>query len=632
MRMSLLWLIVALPLAAFLAIVLGGRALPRAAVSAIGTAATGGAAIAAAFTAYEFSQLVQPAEGITQQLWTWIDVAGFTAQVALYLDPLSLVMVLAVTVVSFLILLYSTRFMAGDEGYGRFFAYMNLFVAMMLLLVLADNLLLLYLAWEGVGLCSYLLISFWQHQAANVKAGRKAFLVTRIGDTALAVGILLLFTHLGTLNIREALDLAGGAAFAGSALPAAALLILAGAAGKSAQLPLSIWLPDAMAGPTPVSALIHAATMAAAGVYLIARMLPIFQLAPVVMALVAVVGAATMLYGAFSAMVQRDLKRVLAYSTISQLGYMFIALGVGAAGAAIFHFIAHALSKSLLFLAAGAVALALHHQTDIFKMGGLRRAMPLAFWSFLIGAASLSALPLLTSGFFSKELILLGALSSGGPGGVALYAAGLIGSILTAVYIFRALFIVFMGRRKQEPEPVRGAALALALAVLAVLVVAASVIQLPPGWLPWPGVVEFVSQVYRAPAEGAEHQALSVAAVLPSVAAILGLAAAYVLFVRKPLLAFGLAASPWGGPVRRFWLSGWQLDALYDRLFVQPFVAAARAVRREWIDVLYTGIAAVAKLLHRILSVSQSGRLRWYWAGFVIGTIVLLAIVVMTWS
>src|SRR5689334_4138613 len=336
-------------------------------------------------------------------------------------------MVLVVCWVGFLIHLYSTEFMREEEGYSRFFAYMNLFVGSMLMLVLADNLLLLYLGWEGVGLCSYLLIGFWYKDPANGRAARKAFVVTRVGDAVMAVGLFLLFTNLGTLQIQPLMQQASQQWTVGSSLVvAAAALLLGGAVGKSAQLPLQTWLPDAMAGPTPVSALIHAATMVTAGVYLVARTHVLFSLAPSVQLVVAIIGAATLLLAGFSALVQQDIKRVLAYSTISQIGYMFLALGVGAWSAAIFHLMTHAFFKALLFLGAGVVILAMHEEHDMFKMGGLRRPLPVTFWTFLIGAASLSALPLITAGFYSKDLILWSAWSSPS-GSTWLWAGGLVG-------------------------------------------------------------------------------------------------------------------------------------------------------------------------------------------------------------
>ncbi|HOK48459.1 MAG TPA: NADH-quinone oxidoreductase subunit L, partial [Bryobacteraceae bacterium] len=353
-----------------------------------------------------------------------------------------------VTFVSFLIHVYSTEFMAGDDGYSRFFAYMNLFVASMVTLVLAGDLLLLLLGWEGVGLCSYLLIGFWYRDPANGAAGQKAFIVTRVGDTAFLVALFILFTNLRTLDIQEVMRRALAEWPVGSGLAvASAALLLGGAVGKSAQLPLQTWLPDAMAGPTPTSALIHAATMVAAGVYLIARTHRLFILAPPVMTAVAVIGAATLLLAGFSALTQHDIKRVLAYSTISQIGYMFLALGVGAWASAIFHFMTHAFFKALLFMAAGVVINALHHEHNMFRMGGLRRRLPIAFWTFTIGGASLAGLPLITAGFYSKDRIIWDAWVSEG-GGAGLWLAAILGVFLTSLYIFRAVFLVFFGEAR----------------------------------------------------------------------------------------------------------------------------------------------------------------------------------------
>ena len=416
--MPLLPLIPAFPLAGFALLALGGGRLTPRHIAWIGTGSVAASALVALLITPEFLAGLPQTAHYRQSLWTWVDTAGFTAGVTWYLDALSLLMTLVITGVGFLIHLYSVEYMAGDEGYRRFFAYMNLFIASMLTLVLADDLLLLYLGWEGVGLCSYLLIGFWYQDAGNGAAAQKAFLVTRAGDTAFAIALFLLFATLGTLSIQQVQILAAAAWPIGSGIAVAVTaLLLVGAIGKSAQLPLQVWLPDAMAGPTPVSALIHAATMVTAGVYLIARMHALFSLAPPVQYIVAVIGVLTLLGAACSAIVQHDIKRILAYSTISQIGYMFLALGVGAWSAALFHFLTHACFKALLFLAAGAVILSLHHEQDIRRMGGLRGKLPLAFWTSLAGAGALAGVPLMTSGFFSKEWILEAVWSSplGGP-------------------------------------------------------------------------------------------------------------------------------------------------------------------------------------------------------------------------
>ena len=412
---SWLWLIPTLPFVSATLLILFGSRLPRRAVAALGVGSIGLSALVTALIAASFVTTPPAGNAYTQVLWTWISVAGFQPQIGLYLDALSLVMVLVVTFVGFLIHIYSAEFMIEDESYGRYFAYMNLFVASMLTLLLGNNLLLLLLGWEGVGLCSYLLIGFWYRDPANGRAARKAFIVTRVGDCALMVALFLLFTKLGTLQIQDLMQRASVLWPSGSTLAlAAALLLLGGAVGKSAQIPLQVWLPDAMAGPTPTSALIHAATMVTAGVYLIARTHVLFSLAPAAQSAVAVVGAATLLLAGFSALTQHDIKRILAYSTISQIGYMFLALGVGAWQAAMFHFFTHAFFKALLFLGAGVIINAVHDEHSIFKMGGLRKELPVAFWTFLAGGCALAGLPFITAGFFSKDLIIWQAWSAQG--------------------------------------------------------------------------------------------------------------------------------------------------------------------------------------------------------------------------
>ena len=391
---ELLWLVPALPLLGSAVLMLGSGRLSTRSEAAIGASSVGVAAIIAFAIAGGFL-LDPPAGGVYQQtLWRWLDVDGFSAEIGLRLDPLSLVMMLIITGVGFLIHLFSTEFMEGEEGLGRFFAHLNLFVAAMLLLVLASDFLALYAGWEGVGLGSYLLIGFWWRDPANGLAARKAFIVTRIGDTALLIGLLVIATRLGTLDIAGSMKNAAQSWPVGSPIATlTAFLLLGGAVGKSAQLPLQTWLPDAMAGPTPVSALIHAATMVTAGVYLVARTHSLFLLAPAAEMAVAVVGGATLLLAGFTALAQNDIKRILAYSTMSQIGYMFLALGVGAWRAAVFHLMTHAFFKALLFLSAGAITMRLHHEQNIFRMGGLARRLPAAFWSFLIGSAALAALP-----------------------------------------------------------------------------------------------------------------------------------------------------------------------------------------------------------------------------------------------
>src|SRR3954447_26046502 len=447
---SLLWMIPAFPFASAAVLALFGSRLSRRIVALLGTASIGASAVTAILVAAAYLSSSPIQAPWVQHLWMWMVVGDFRPEIALYFDAVTLLMVVVITFVGFLIHLYSIEYMRDDEGFSRFFAYMNLFVASMLTLVLANNLLLLYLGWEGVGLCSFLLIGFWYSDSANVRAANKAFLVTRIGDTAMAIGLFLLATQLETLDIQEVMRRATLQWPVGSGLAiAAAALLLGGAVGKSAQLPLQTWLPDAMAGPTPTSALIHAATMVTAGVYLIARLNALFVLAPPVQFTVALIGAGTMLMAAFSAMAQHDIKRVLAYSTMSQIGYMFMALGLGAWSAALFHLMTHAFFKALLFLAAGVVIQAMHHEQDMFRMGGLRSKLPLAFWSFVVGGSALAGLPLITAGFFSKDLILWQAWA-GPNGNGGFWIAGLLGATLTSFYTYRLILLVFFGAEKLE--------------------------------------------------------------------------------------------------------------------------------------------------------------------------------------
>ena len=530
-----------------------------------------------------------------------------------------------ITFVGFLIHLYSVEFMHDEEGYSRFFAYMNLFVGSMLTLVMAQNLLLLYLGWEGVGLCSYLLIGFWYKDPKNNTAARKAFIVTRVGDTAMAIGLFLLVSSFGTLNIEEILKQAPIQWQQGSSTAtAAALLLLCGALGKSAQLPLQTWLPDAMAGPSPVSALIHAATMVTAGVYLIARTHVLFSLAPAVQTLVAVIGALTLLLAGFSALTQSDIKRVLAYSTISQIGYMFLALGVGAWSAAVFHFMIHAFFKALLFLGAGAVILSVHHEHNMFKMGGLRKELPVTFWTFLIGSGSLAALPLITAGFYSKDLILWYSWSSD-RGSPWLWAAGLIGAFITAIYTFRMVFITFYGKPKTKVEHKPGNLIKIPLIILAILSIVGGFIELPETLGNVPLFTDFVN--ISLPAVNLIHEGIGTEILfqlIAAVTALLGVYLAYIFYLKKPesLKRFNESA------LHDFWFHGWGFDWLYDKVFVIPIVWAAQINKNDFIDKIYTGIAWFTGLGNHLLSLTQTGKLRWYAMGIVLGAIITITITV----
>ncbi|MFA6135267.1 MAG: NADH-quinone oxidoreductase subunit L [Phycisphaerae bacterium] len=627
--LSLLWLIPALPLAGFLALLIGRR-LPHGLVATIGCGSVAAAAALSLWLAGTFIAHPPRSGEFSQTLWTWMNVAGFTPTVGLRLDALSLVMIVVVTVVAFLIHLFSITHMAGEEGYGRFFAYMNLFVGCMLILVLADNLLLLYLGWEGVGLCSYLLIGFWYKNSANGRAAMKAFIVTRVGDAAMAVGLFLIYASLGTLDIADIASRAGAQWPVGSGLAvAAAALLLGGAVGKSAQLPLQTWLPDAMAGPSPVSALIHAATMVTAGVYLIARMNVIFSLAPVVQGVIVVIGAATMLLAACSAMVQHDIKRVLAYSTISQIGYMFMALGIGAWGAAILHFATHAFFKALLFLAAGVVIQRLGDEHDMFRMGGLRKQLPLTFWTFLGGAISLSAVLPVTAGAYSKDAILSLTYLAPTELGRAAFVAAMVGVLLTSLYTFRMVFLTFFGPSQGCATGRRRTAEAIPLILLAIVAAFGGLIEYPQAHFGWPSLARFVDATAAEPSGPAADSMVHLIGAAATGLSLLGLIAAAVLYIGPRRWPARLAAGGTGAAVHRFWLGGWGFDRLYDRLLVRPFLAAARINKGDFVDYFYRAIGETNLLLNALVARSQSGKTRQYVAGIAIGAILLVAIMVL---
>ncbi len=620
---ALLWPIPALPFLGFLILLVAGARLPRAVISTIGVGSVTAAALLTLMAARQFIAL--PPETVFQQaLWTIFDVDGLRVAAALRLDALSLVMTLVVTIVGGLIHLYSTAYMQEDPDYARFFACMNLFVAAMLTLVLADDLFLLFLGWEGVGLCSFLLIGFWFDDPANGRAAAKAFLVTRIGDVCLAVAMFLLVAQFGTLHIATILERAPQAWVAGSAVATlAAALVLGGAIGKSGQLPLQVWLPDAMAGPTPVSALIHAATMVTAGVYLVARMNGLFLLAPGVMAAVAVIGALTLLVAGAAAFAQRDIKRVLAYSTISQIGYMFLALGVGAWSAALFHFFTHAIFKALLFMAAGAIIVALHHEQDMYRMGGLRRRLPVVFWTFLAGAVSLSALPLIGAGFFSKDMILVEVASST-LGGYGLWGAGIVGAFVTALYTTRMICLTFFGHADHHIHHQTPVGMTVPLVVLAI---AATLV----GWLEVPrtlGHVPWFSHLLEGVLPHAPLRDVSIGVELAlqiasSIVVGAGILTALTLWRRG---AFAERAQE--TTVTAWLASGLGFDRLYGAVITRPYAAFAARNIDDPIDGVWRGVSAGCEALAVQLRRAQNGRLRWYAAAVGAGTVVAIYLVV----
>ena len=578
----------------------------------IGVGSIGLSAIVAAYVIWQFN--VAPPEGghYTLVLWQWMAVEGFKPNFALYIDGLSITMLGVVVGVGFLIHLFASWYMRGEAGYSRFFSYTNLFIASMLFLVLGDNLLFLYFGWEGVGLCSYLLIGFYYSNRNNGNAALKAFIVTRIGDVFMAIGLFILFQQVGTLNIQELLVLAPQKFQVGDFwITLATLMLLGGAVGKSAQLPLQTWLADAMAGPTPVSALIHAATMVTAGVYLIARTHGLFTLAPDILHLVGIVGGVTLVLAGFAALVQTDIKRILAYSTMSQIGYMFLALGVGAWDAAIFHLMTHAFFKALLFLASGAVIVACHHEQNIFKMGGLWKKLPLAYASFVVGGAALAALPLVTAGFYSKDEILWEAFASGHS---ELLYAGLAGAFLTSIYTFRLIFIAFHGEQKTEAHAGHGLAHNLPLATLIVLSTFVGALITPPlaGVLP--------QSIGHAGGEAKHGLEIASGAI-----ALAGILLAALLFLGKRTFATTVAQSAPGRFLSAWWFAAWGFDWLYDKLFVQPYLLICRLLGRDPIDLSIGLVPRLARGGNALLARSQTGQVRWYATSIAGGAVLVLA-------
>ncbi len=556
------------------------------------------------------------------ELFRWLSAFDFNAPFSLYFDNLAAVMCVMVTFVSGLIHIYSTAYMAEDSDCARFFALLNLFVFAMLLLVLADSLPLLYLGWEGVGFCSYALIGFWYRDEENATAGRKAFIVTRVGDVAFGIAIFWMFGLFSTLSISEINRLGSGVPL--WTITAIGLLLVGGAVGKSAQMPLMVWLPDAMAGPTPVSALIHAATMVVAGVYLLSRFFPLIGMSPTVTAVIACVGAITAFYAATCALAQRDLKRILAYSTMSQIGYMMLGVGAGAISAATFHLLVHSFFKALLFMGAGCIIAAMGHEMDIFRMGGLRRSLSFTFWPFLVGAVCLAGLPP-TGGFFSKDLILTEVFLKGGPLYHGLFTLAEVTAFLTAVYTFRMVYVVFGGENREVERVPR--LMELTLPPLALLALFGGLLDVPgytgmAGWLS-----RFLAPLDGTgaikPAAGAEE----VLQLLAAAVAVAGLVCAHVIYSGGKWRTREKAL--FGPAVAGFFRDGWYFDRLYNFLLVRPYGRLARFLWEKIDDAALDGsLGGMANSLAdtgRWLGGWSNGRVSLYIASFSVGAMLLAA-------
>jgi NADH-quinone oxidoreductase subunit L len=616
--MDFLWLLPVLPLAAATINLFFGKRLGRFA----GWLATGAMAAAAVLSAMLVRDLLaQPAEErlLIVHLFDWIRVGAFDVGATLRLDAVSAVMILVVTGVGTLIHLYAIGYMEGDPRYGRFFAYMNLFVFFMLTLVLGENLLVLYLGWEGVGLCSYLLIGFWFDKTENANAAKKAFITTRIGDTALMIGLAVIVLHFGTLDY-QAIFAAAPSTLTEGAATAIALLLFAGAIGKSAQVPLHVWLPDAMAGPTPVSALIHAATMVTAGVYLCVRMSPVFELSEIALTVVLVVGLFTAIFAATAALGQFDIKRVLAYSTISQLGFMFTAVGMRAYAAAMFMLVAHALYKALMFLGAGSVMHGTHEETDMRKLGGLWRPMPATTVTFLVGAAAQAGIPFL-AGFYAKDAILEIAQHTQAP---VVYILASFGAFLSALYIGRMVWLTFFG----APRSDQAAHAHESPAVMTIPLVLLALGALGGGYLnttPEGRIGRLLEPVIGAPPKGPGLEV----SVLWAIA--IAITASALLFTWYVYLSGRVDVDAWRErlqPLPRTLRNGWYVDRAYEVVFQRPGQATAgflaSVVDLRWIDGLVNAVGGAVKSGARAGRKIQTGYVRSYAAALLLGAVALM--------
>ncbi|UOG16920.1 NADH-quinone oxidoreductase subunit L [Acinetobacter sp. PK01] len=623
--MSYLYLTVLFPLIGFVLLAAGRQNLPEKVAAIIGVGSVGLSALFALIAGMDFVNNGSAPQ--VQHLWTWFQVGDFAPGISLHLDGLSLLMMGMITGVGFLIHIFASWYMRGEEDFARFFSYFNLFVASMLLLVLGDNLALLFLGWEGVGLCSYLLIGYYYQNPENGFAAIKAFTVTRVGDVFLLIALFLIYQQFGTLNIAEVVAAAPTVLTQGSSMAIwTALMLFLGAAGKSAQIPLQTWLADAMAGPTPVSALIHAATMVTAGVYLCCRMFTVFEMAPQVMMFISITGAVTLLVAGFAALVQTDIKRILAYSTMSQLGYMFMAVGAEAYQAGLFHMLTHAFFKALLFLSSGAVILAYHHEQNIFKMGGLFYKNKFLFACFAIGGGALAAIPFITVGFFSKDAIL-GAVWMKGQA-VALYDClywtGVAGAFLTSIYTFRLIWVVFFGKENTPYHEIKGVTYWGPLAILATLsTFVGAALKAPVESIlnaaKIPAVI--IPEAMEAGVHGAEHIAVGIA--------LAGLVIGVILFAFAYGAVKSFAKTSLGAGLANICRNALGFDTLYDLIFVKPYLLIAKICGRDPIDGLWLVLPAIVKAGNGFTSSRQTGSLREYASSMSLGIVVLLMILVV---
>ncbi len=637
--LSFAWIILVFPALGLLINWIFGKRMGKSYIALVASAAVFASFLTAVGLAAGLAALPADARAVTVPLWSWIHIGDFQVDFALLIDPLSVVMALVVTGVGFIIHWYAATYMLVDDHhrelslrmYGRFFIYLNFFILMMLTLVLANNYLQLYVGWEGVGVASYLLISFWFYKPSAADAGKKAFIVNRVGDFGMALAIMWLFflfgKEAGSLAFADVFHAAeDAAAGAAGALTGITLLLLLAATGKSAQIPLFVWLPDAMEGPTPVSALIHAATMVTAGVYMIARSHPLFEMAPTTMAVVAWIGALTALMAASIAIVQTDLKRILAYSTISQLGYMFLGVGVGAYAAGIFHLMTHAFFKALLFLTAGSVMHAMHGELNIDLMGGLKQKMPKTYWQFLIGAAALAGFPLL-AGFWSKDAILFEAYLKS----PALWAVGIFTALLTAFYSFRAVYKAFHGEPRSEHaehahEQSPGMTFPLWFLVLGSLF--AGLVGIPAIISQRLQIVQhWLSPVF--PAAEAMHEYVSLELTLFIVSAAVALLGIFIAYARYiPEWGWAKSLQNLFSPLQNVLEHKYWVDEIYMAVIVNPLRRLAEGFYRvgdgRFIEGIVNGVGTVTVRAGSRVARLQTGVLGMYALSFFVGVVLVL--------
>ena len=625
-------LIPLLPFAGFLLNAFLGRRLSKRASGAAASAVMAASFVLSAVVVWQLAGYAPESREISSRIFNWFTSGDLSVDFTLRVDPLSAVMILIITGIGTLIHIYSTSYMHDetDGEFARYFSYLNLFAAFMLVLVLGSNFVVMFLGWEGVGLCSYLLVGFWYQKKSASDAGKKAFIVNRVGDFGFILGVFLIFVHFGTLDFqhiaRAASQLGPEATF--GAISTMTLLLFVGATGKSAQIPLFVWLPDAMEGPTPVSALIHAATMVTAGVYMIGRNAVLFSLAPQTLTIIAVIGTATAFMAGTIALVQNDIKKVLAYSTVSQLGYMFMAMGVGAYASGIFHLYTHAFFKALLFLGSGAVIHALHGEQDMRRMGGLKKDLPITYWTFLIGTIAIAGVPGF-AGFFSKDEILFNTFASGH---VVLWGVGLLTSLLTAVYMFRVVFLTFYGERHRQADAhaEHGHGLHDAPPAMAIALVVLAVGSIVAGYAGLGGrFAHFLEPSFGGALvdRGGEPATESTLMIVSSLIAVTGIGLAFFFFLKSRDAAKSLAAS-FGG-IHRVLDRKYYVDEIYDAGIVQPIRIIAdeglwKGLDVRVIDGAVNGAAQIVGGASTVLRRLQTGSVRAYAVSFFVGVVAAL--------